>query len=99
MSEQNRIFREKALERLSSPESLDQLMRVTSARDWISLCALGALTIVFVVWSVVGRLPTSVTGRGILIHPFQIVDCRATEAGRLESLNVKPGDAVKKGDL
>ena len=37
------IFRKVALERLSSPEQLDQLMQVTSPKGWLALAGLGAL--------------------------------------------------------
>ena len=36
---QNKLFRKVALERLSSPEQLDQMMTVTSLRGWIALAA------------------------------------------------------------
>jgi HlyD family secretion protein len=99
MADKSSIFREKALERLSSPESLDQLMRIAPARDWLWLVALGFLIAIAVAWSAVGRLPTAVSGRGILIHPRRIVYSQAIATGQLQTLNVKPGDAIKKGDL
>ena len=37
------IFREVSLERLSSPEQLDQMMTVTSPRAWLSLVAIAAI--------------------------------------------------------
>jgi hypothetical protein len=66
---QTNIFRKESLERLSSPEQLDQLMHVVSPRSWLSLTALGSLTVLAVVWSLFGRIPIAVTGRGILVHP------------------------------
>jgi HlyD family secretion protein len=99
MADKSSMFREKALERLSSPESLDQLMRIAPARDWLWLGALGFLIAIGVIWSAVGRLPTAVTGRGILIHPRRIVYAQSMSTGQLRTLNVKTGDAVKKGDL
>ena len=35
------IFREESIERLSSPEQLDQLMQVVSRRNWLPLTTLG----------------------------------------------------------
>lgn len=32
--EKNKIFREESLERLSSPERLDQLMQIIGRQDW-----------------------------------------------------------------
>jgi len=93
------IFREKALERLSSPERLDQLMRVVSPRGWLALTAFAGLVGSALLWSIIGRLPTTVAGRGVLIYPRQIVDFQAPGAGRLVTLAVQAGDMVKEGDV
>ena len=39
MESQDRIFRQAALDRLSSPEQLDQLMQVTTPKSWMALVA------------------------------------------------------------
>ena len=52
------LFRKAAIERLQSPDQLNQLVDVASPRAWISLIALCALLGVGIVWSVVGVLPT-----------------------------------------
>jgi HlyD family secretion protein len=93
------VFREKALERLSSPERLDQLMRVTSPRGWLALVTFAGLVAVALLWSVLGRLPSTVAGRGVLIHPRQVVDFQAPAAGRLITLSVQAGDMVNAGDV
>jgi HlyD family secretion protein len=38
-------------------------------------------------------------GRGVLIHPRQVVDIQAPAAGRLVTLSVQVGDTVKDGDV
>ncbi|HEY9619164.1 MAG TPA: hypothetical protein V6C78_02290 [Crinalium sp.] len=63
------IFRKESLERLSSPEQLDQLMQVVRPRSWIPLASLGALVGVALLWSIFGRIPITATGKGILVHP------------------------------
>ncbi|MEM8501652.1 MAG: hypothetical protein AAF716_00695 [Cyanobacteria bacterium P01_D01_bin.1] len=62
------IFRKEAIERLSSPEQLDQLMRIVSPRSWLPLAALGGLLACGLVWSFVGRIPVTTTGRGALVY-------------------------------
>lgn len=39
------IFRQSSLDRLSSPEQLDQLIRITSRRSWIALVAMVAVVL------------------------------------------------------
>src|SRR5262245_7235532 len=91
------VFREKALERLSSPERLDQLMRVVNPRGWLALTTFAALVIVALVWSVLGRLPSTVMGRGVLVYLRKVVDIEAPAAGRLSAISVQGGDMVKEG--
>jgi HlyD family secretion protein len=89
------IFREKSLERLSSPERLDQLMRVVDRRSWLPLAALGVLVTLLVLWAVFGRVPVNVHGQGILMYPRAIVEFHAPGAGYLVELYVTTGDEVQ----
>lgn len=41
--EKESIFRKESLERLSSPERLDQLMQVIAPMDWLALTVLSSL--------------------------------------------------------
>jgi hypothetical protein len=68
-SSQSSIFRKESLERLSSPEQLDQLMQVVRLRNWIPLASLGTLVGLALLWSILGRIPITATGKGILVHP------------------------------
>jgi len=53
-------FRRRALERVSSPEELDRLVKVALPRTWIALAGLGLLMVAAAVWAVVARVPTTV---------------------------------------
>jgi HlyD family secretion protein len=94
-----KLFREEALERLSSPERLDQLMNVVDARAWLPLAGLGSLAAVAVIWSVVGRLPLTVSGQGVLLYPRSVIQLQAPSDGTVVKLNIKSGDNIKKGSL
>lgn len=52
----NSIFREKSMDRVSGPESLNDYIRVTSPSVWIALLSLLILLSGFLVWSVFGRI-------------------------------------------
>lgn len=67
MSERS-IFRKEALERLSSPEQLDQLMQIVTPRSWLPLAALGSLLACGIVWSFAGRIPVTTSGRGVMVY-------------------------------
>ncbi|MDJ0574498.1 MAG: NHLP bacteriocin system secretion protein [Xenococcaceae cyanobacterium MO_234.B1] len=100
MSEKkNSIFRQQALDRLSSPERLDRLMQVVSPKDWLSLGGLAIFGVLGVVWSVFGNIPVTVAGKGILINPRRVVQFQSPISGQLQSLNVRNGQCVKKDDI
>jgi len=94
-----RIFRTKALERISSPERVDELMQIVSPKDWLPLVVLSSLILLALVWSVAGRVPTAVTAPGILTHPHRVLDLQTLGGGRIEMLRIKPGDVVQRGDV
>ncbi len=50
------IFREKSIKRVSSPEQLNDYIRVTSPSVWIVLIALVVLLLGMLAWSVLGRI-------------------------------------------
>jgi HlyD family secretion protein len=95
----SKIFRQEALERLSSPERLDQLMEVVSPKGWIGLLSLGLIVMTGLVWSVLGRLPVSVPANGVLVRPRKVVEIQATGSGRLAAWYVRVGDTVRPHDL
>ncbi len=94
-----KLFRDEALERLSSPERLDQLMNVVNPRAWIPLAGLGSLVAAGLLWSIFGRMSLTVTGQGVLIYPRSVVQFQAPSDGTIVKLNIKSGDKIKKGDI
>lgn len=91
------IFRQAALERLSSPEQLDQLMHVTTPRSWLALLALLGLIITVVAWSFSDSIPTQVLGQGILLRGEQVLRVTAPIDGLVRSVVVRPGDKLEPG--
>lgn len=98
ITQKHHLFRKEALERISSPERLDQIMQVVSFQKWIPLAAFGTLIAAGVAWSVVGRIPVTVNGQGVLVFPSKVMSFQSPGAGRLLTLNVRVGDIVKKGE-
>lgn len=93
------IFRKVALERLSSPEQLDQLMQVTTPRGWLSLVAVGILLSGAMVWGFVGSIPVEAGGEGILLRQGGVSDLVVRGQGQVESVLVTVGDQVEKGQV
>ena len=52
----NGIFRQKSIDNVSSPEKLDNYIRVTTPSVWITLAAILVLLIGALVWGIFGEL-------------------------------------------
>ena len=55
-----KLFRERSLEAIESPESMNDYLQVTSPGVWIILAAVIAILIGAVLWGIFGRINTSV---------------------------------------
>ncbi|HRC86625.1 MAG TPA: hypothetical protein PK413_13535, partial [Thermoanaerobaculia bacterium] len=91
------IFRKVALERLSSPEQLDQLLEVTRPAHWLALSALGLVVAAALMWGFLGSVPTEAQGEGILLRHGGVADLVATGSGQVEEVLVAVGDRIEKG--
>lgn len=92
------FFRKSALEKLSTPEKLDQLIKVTNRKAWIALLTIALAIGTAVVWSIFGKVKTKIDVVGI-IQGGEVHEVVATSQGQLVELNVKIGSKVKKGDI
>lgn len=66
MEKRKSIFRQESLDRVMSPEQLDQYIRVSKPSAWILAAALFILGLSVLIWSVVGSLPQTVLVKGFV---------------------------------
>ena len=95
----NKIFRKVSLERLSSPEQLDQLMQVTNPRGWIALSTLSGLLIMGIIWGFWGHIPTKVHGQGILIKSGGVFEVVSMGGGQVTDVSIDVGTYVEEGQV
>lgn len=94
----DKLFRQEALQKLGSPERLDEAVQINSRGTWIAVTAFAALTLLFGLWSIVGRIPSRVDGQGILLlSGGTVVDTVAMASGTLVTQGVAAGAAVMTG--
>jgi HlyD family secretion protein len=98
MSKQS-VFRKVSLDRLASPEQLDQLMQVTTPKGWAALLALSVLLLTAIVWGFVGRIPETVHGQGILVKSGGVLQVVPSAGGRVTDVAVSVGDLVSAGQI
>jgi HlyD family secretion protein len=93
------VFRKVALERMSSPEQLDQLLRVTTPKSWLALLSVIALLIVALGWGYWGQLTTRVAGQGVLIRAGGVQNVVPLGAGQVVDIRVRVGDHITVGQV
>jgi hypothetical protein len=91
-------FRHKALQKMSSPEQLDRLLRITPARRWIGLVGLLILVASAVVWSAVAAVPTTLSGNGYLLPQGGLRQVQAPVSGTVDDLSASIGQHVVAGE-
>ncbi len=95
----SKVFRKVALERMSSPEQLDQLLRVTTPKTWLALLALIAFLGAAVAWGYFGELTTRVSGQGVLIRSGGVRNVVPLGTGQVLDITVGVGDLVTVGQV
>ena len=93
------IFRKVSLERLSSPEQLDQLLKVNSVRSWAALLAILVLLALTVAWALEGSIATTALGQGVIIRTGGVLNVVANGAGVVTVLNIKVGDRIRANQV
>ena len=93
-----RIFRDAALERLNSPEQLDQRIGVIPPGMRLLAASMAVIILAALAWAVFGSVPTRVVGRGVLMSDKEGNFSVATvSTGLVLEIFVKPGDHVVAG--
>lgn len=87
---EKKIYREKALKKLSSPEELNEYIKAASNGVWITLAAVLVLLAGVCIWGIFGHISSSVPA--VLVSNGSELCCYVTEenAAKInESMNVK----------
>ncbi len=96
----NNLYRQEALDRLSSPEQLDEAIVITGTGSWAALAGVLLLLATFTGWAFTAQIPTRIEGQGILFSGGgQVVDAISAASGTLMKPRVAIGDKVRQGDV
>ena len=91
---ENPIFRKKSLDRISSPEALDDYLHVTTPSVWLILIAIIALLAGLLIWSHVASIDSFATGRAQVENGTMCIEFDNEQIAR----NVQSGMIVKSGE-
>ena len=95
----DKIFNPKALEKLHSPDKLDNMIRITGPVGCMGLATVAMLCFAIVLWSVYGSFTEKAEGYGLILDSAGVVNISHTVSGKVTDVYVKTGSRVQKGDL
>ena len=107
MAENNtQIFRKKSIESISSPEQLNDYLKVTNVGVWVLLASVILLLAGLFAWSTVGRIETTANGVAVVENGTAQILISDTNKGDIKSgMTVRIGgdeytvSTVEKDDL
>lgn len=89
------IFRQEAIDNLYSTEQLDRAMRLLRPMDWLTLAGMGSMIILSLFWGIFGKIPITVSGRGVLVGSTVMTKTATLKA--VAFLDMSEGMRVKQG--
>lgn len=93
------LFRKSSLERISSPERLNEYIKITHPGVWSVLLGCLALLIAVGFWAFYGSIPDSVRAVGVVFPQNGVTSVIPTVGGRITDMRVKVGDFVEAGQI
>jgi HlyD family secretion protein len=93
------LFRKEALQKLSTPNSLDERVSLIAPGWWYTLAALCILLGIAIMWGWLGRISTQVHGSGMLLEKTEFYHVISSGNGILKSLQVNEGAQVAEGEV
>ena len=90
---QTSVFRQKSLDRVSSPEQLNEYIRVSNPGVWMILAAIVILLVGVCVWGVLGRMETTLPVSAVSGEGKTVLYVKETDIGQVEEgMRVQIGD-------
>ena len=87
------LFRKKSMDKIKSPEQLNDYVRVANPGVWLILCAVIVILVGFCVWGIFGQIKTTVPAQ-ITVDGGRIVCAVDGDIDRIEAgMTVETGDA------
>ena len=93
-----KIFRDKALEKLSNPEELEGAVQIINVKSWILLLLFILITFAIFFWMGFNTINQQVKSKGIIIKPNSLTIIHSLSNGFIENISINNSNSIKKGD-
>lgn len=92
-------YRKNSLDKLSSPDKLDQAIKVVTPKLWIMLSGVFMLLITLAIWGFYGEISVEISGDGMLMDTKGVTDIVATSNGQIYDMTAEVGYYLRDGDI
>lgn len=93
------LYRKSALEKLSSPEQLDQMVVITPMSVWLAVLAGLALVIAVAAWGLGGSVPVLMSCQGVYFDMGEVRGVYSDVEGIVKECRPDTGSVVKEGNI
>ena len=93
MEQENKLFRKESLDRISSPEQLNDYLKVADAPAWIVLIAVIVLVAGLAIWSALGTVVTTLDTEATVQDGVAVVTVYAEKAVLEAGMEIRIGTA------
>lgn len=95
----NDLFRKSSLEKISSPEQLNEYIKITYPGVWTMLIGCIIILAAAGVWFALGSIPDTVAAKGVIFPADGTMTVVAPAGGKINDMRVKTGDVVQLHDI
>ncbi len=104
LMEKKDLFRKSAMDRVSSPDRLNDYIRLSNPSVWVILAAVLILLVSVFVWGYFGALPTTLTANGVgsggsIVCFLPLEDAEAVRPGMEASVGSYPAEVSQVGSI
>lgn len=93
------LYRPKAIAKISSPDELDQVLKIVPTSSWLALLTMLAVIVTVVAWGYLGSIPIVTKGPGVLLARGTTHTVVSLVAGQVVEINALRGDLIRAGTV
>ena len=86
------IYRKSAIEKLSSPEQLDEMITIIHPSFWVASVSAFVILLAALIWSIFSRVPVKLSTEGIYMSGEGISAVYAEDQGTVEEIVKREGE-------
>lgn len=88
------LYRRSALEKLSSPDQLDKVIKITSPMSWMALAAVTVVIAVMIAWAFMGTISETIMADGMVVAPVGTNVVYTGVTGTISEMYISVGDEL-----